>query len=882
MANFTDDEIQRALQSLGGANSPTPTNPNATANHPQPNGQITDQDISQALERFRAMEQDPALQEYTMDRLRQLDFQKWRDNPTLADDYLTGVAGTLGKPGLNDAAVRSAMSFVDPNSQSELKAMFQKFYPKGDLAFVAIPVDHKSHEAGSTVMIYRTGPREKWARFDQPGLEGYDIADLAGAAPQILGETAGSLLAGPEAGMGVRTVLGAVGAAGGEALNSEALQALGVRENEPLSVLAARGADAALMSLIAGATGYGIGQVGRLGTGAVGLTPGVVTVSKAGQGALEAEAGLQAEAKSIGSPRVKELTVGQLAESPVLQQVYGIAETVSKRVSKMVEQQLSRVNTLIAARNKTPAMQAELNGIEQNVMTAVQQWRRRAIDAIKSRAVLPRTGGISAQDAIEAWRLNTQAMVSTLYKEADAISPVIFDIKPLLAWRQSFEQRLRAGAIQDVSPEIRQTITQIDAILANSAKQGRGTLLTTTTLPDGTQLFPWDLLESARGNAFRGTLTPPGKLRVDQDVAESKGLMKVISDVIENPVASNVSDRAKWNFALNDARRTAAKRFDDIKTFEGLASARAFEFDPSGFARSLMDPTKDELPLQVHKMLTEMGMNPRWDAIVDGVHGELVHRMGTNPSSVVAWLDQWRDPATRRLFVSSAEEASLRKSAANMQELDKMGWENVVKNDTSHAQVVMDMVDRGDKAGLHRLIGLPPSDPLRKSVRAGMLDYLANMTTVMKGRGATKGAEMPDIIRIRQTLDRWKETGADKLLTADDKTFMENVWKYVSFSVAGSGNTGTRIAGASKAEALFGGGSGNYMMTLMDWARHLGYGWALTSPAFRRILIGARPGSGQGIANATVLLGQVTEDLLEQARNQPAGSRAEAPRPVTP
>lgn len=890
MAEWTDQEIDAATREYEDLQRrQQQAAPGGSPGSVPPGSAMSDADVDAAISRYAKMKQDPVLQQWVTQRLDLLNFEKFRDRPQLADDYLSSVVGQLGAPGFHDALARADISTVDPNSMDEMSKMFQLHYPDGKLRFETIPQEHSSAEAGKTVLLYQTGPKEKWSRFDEPDLSFYDIADMAGALPQIVGEIAGFKGAGVVArGIGrvapgaLTTITGgAVGAGAGEAANSLLLEGRGVR-TEPSGVTLRRATDAALLSFIAGSATAGAFQIGRLMTGGAGLMPGPVTISPQAQAALAAEKELSRSAKAIGQEPLIPLTAAQLTESPVLQRIAGITETLAKRVSQVTQQQLSRVNELLAARNRGPGETAELNQLMSRLGSSASTWRQRAMGAVSGRVQLnPRVAGLSTQDAINAWRETTQARVSALYDRADAISPLMFDLRGLASWRENLAFMQQQGGVPaQLTAQLGRAIQQVDTVLGAY----RGGQLINTASPTGEQLRAWRVIDGLRSEAFQATLPNPAEpLRGAVDQRISGSLMETLNGIMDNPVIPSITGArgAEFTAALTTARNAARARFDDLDTFHALASAKAYEFNPSSFARGLMKDTSDELPIQVHRMLDEAGLGARWAAVQAGVRGELMHRLRPsgadgigNPQGVIAWLDQWRDPQTKRLFMSEVEENSWRLAATDMGELNRLGWERIVASDAPATQAALEIVTRGDREGLKRLLQLPVNDPLRQSIRAGLLDHLANMTTTMKGRGATFQAEMPDAKLIKQTIDDWRKSDVARLLAPQDLDFMENVWRYVTFAT-GRSDVGTSIAGAELAAALIPGRG--FMNATIEWAKHLAIGRALTSPAFRRLLIGFRPGASQETGQYAALLGQIGDDLLQQAVQQPAGSQGRQP-----
>lgn len=705
------------------------------------------------------------------------------------------VPGTvLSTPGLDDFGLRFDLGFSD--TFEEKKAKFMDSYPEGDFIEVPEPPTVPGRETSGTggrTILFRKSPTEPYAELDARAVDQFeligDFADLSGDIPAVVVQaivTRGSTIA-------QQALQLAYGQVGGD-VAKESLEALRGYQKETFGELSVRLPARAAVAAVGGAATTAI-------TGPLNWARGG-GIFKSVEGSYQA----QKAAKELGIPK---LIANQIAASPIVRRLAGQSAAVVRTVGEYLRnQQKAAVNALGRLRDED-ALKVVIGDVEKIHDDATKQ----ILDVVTSKPAYQMRsfseGGEQIQAGLVEYEDLSALLVNRLYEDARAIETPQFDLNPVLAVARTVEAGVLAkgqgrkveSSILDASGNPIAT-TQDDfvqlkpvnpQILAEIEKlRSVDPSLPTVKLPDGRDVTATDQLLAIRSNLWElkqvspiGASTPEQR----QAAAQAEKLYSAITHVLKNP------KNADGNFvqAWSKAQAEAAKRFETLEKIMIIQASKSEA--PAQLAARLARPYQvDHL-----KLLKDTMPADRYRAFQDSVKSDFL----SDPERITARIDKF-DKETLNALFTPVDISDLRFVGNKIDELNRIGIKDVVRDQVSVVRAISDLTIRNDKAGLNSFIrrveNLPPNDKTRRMVRSAIIQDVYDKVVVPSPQGASvNGAKLVDEIR------RLREDGLfDRVLSSKDRHALANFEKLGDFLkvVEDSGTSLQAAAAASNIRQL--------------------------------------------------------------------------------
>jgi hypothetical protein len=737
------------------------------------------------------------------------------------------VPGTiLAEPGMRDFGLRFDLGWSD--TFEEKRAKFMDSYPDGDFVQVkeppTVPGRETSGTGGSTI-LFRKHPTEPYAELDARAVDDFelvgDFADIAGDLPAMVVQAI--ITRGASIGRQIMQLMG--GQIGGDVVK-EVVEDLRGYQKENFGELTSRIGGRAATAAVGGAATLPI-------TGPLNFLRGG-GLFKTVEGTFEA----QKAAKELGIPK---LIANQIAASPLIKRMAGQSAAVVRTVGEYLKnQQKAAVNAFSKLTDEDALRVAAMDDVEKIHDGAVKQ----ILGIVTNKSVYQhRTlteGGEAIQAGLVEYEDLSATIVNRMYEDARRIDTPQFDINPVLAVARNVEAGVLAKGkgkpvqssildangnpitqmqeefvqLKPIEPQILEEISKLKAIDPS---------LPPVKMPDGREITATDQLLAIRSNLWElkqispiGTSTPEQR----QAAAQAEKLYSAITHVLKNPKNADPNFVKAWSAAQAEA----AKRFD---TLEKIMIVQASKSEaPAQLAARLAKPYQvDNL-----KLLSKTMPADKWRAFQDSAKAEFL----SNPEKLTSRLDKFDKETLESLF-TPVDIIDLRFVGSKIDDLNRIGIKDVVRDQVSVVQAISDLTIRKDKAGLdafvRRVENLPPNDKTRRMVRSAIIQDVYNKVVELSPQGAEiNGAKLlTEVKRLKE------DKILDRVLTSKDRHALLNFEKLSDFlkTTEDSGTSLQAAAAASNIRQL------NFE-GFRVLAETLSTGRLITSDFGHRILFGTR------------------------------------------
>ena len=739
------------------------------------------------------------------------------------EQFLAGQVGQLrlGEPGLDDFKIRADISLSD--SIEEKAAKFKANFPDGDFVEVRQPTDpNKVFPLGGTTYLFRRNQSEPFAKFDADAFEKFelwmDIADFTGDVPSIVMETmitrGGTLI----------QTLGRLflGGATGEVVK-EAVEDWRGFSSETAGQVTSRALTTGAASAVGGAATVAVsGPINILrGRANIGIVPGAPSAVAA--------------ARRLG---VKGLLPGQISTSPILRKLQGQSGATGSTVGNyMREQNEGAIRALLRLDDQyLPDLLAD------NLEKLSKEAKRQIVDTIKKRPMDLSETGSAIQHGISEYDDLTTALINRAYANARALETPEFDISPAVEVANKIQVGVRgvvAGEETRLNPLDRQLADVVGIIKELDP-----------SLPDVGAGSATDQLRALRSTLYDLKTPDPGTI-ARQPQKDAARLYAAITKVLKDPRNTSPEFRAAWD----RANSMASDRFD---TFDKLIIVKAVQNEtPAMMANRLAQP----LQVDNLKVLRETIPAPRWNEFREGVKADFLSVR--NVDELTSRLQNFDQPTLNELF-SAQDQVILKGIGKSIDRFNRLNIGKILEQQRSRANVVRTLMDKGDAGTLDAFMKSIPADPnapVRRQLRAGLIeDAIQSVTTVAGNRLVINPKALASYI------DKLKKTGAERLLTTEDKRVLIDLDQVMQFIPDVSDSGTSLIAGQVVSEVKK--GKLDAILTLVHYA---GIGRILTSKTAQRVLIGAGRSQPMDFTNLRIfggVLGTVASDFEQES--QPA------------
>jgi hypothetical protein len=760
----TPEEIRRLRQQQGGAGTVVTEE------------QVTPEDVRRMREAFASSLPGAAEHERTVATGR-----------SSRESYLGAAVGQEQlAPGGADLSTRADIALSDTFEEKRKK--FQAKYPQGDFRLIEVPSEVPG--GGNYELVYRRSPTEPYGKFDPANPELGDIADMAGAIPEIVGET---IAAYRSRGLTLPQQLRRLffGAGIGELSQQATEEARGYQLEDPGQAYLSRPAQEGVTSMAGGLASTALtGPVNvARGAGSFRHLPGAQEAVRAG--------------RQLGLP---ELLPTQTVDNPVLRLMGRQSQATAPNIGRVIrEQHMASERVASGLFDKASLGQAGVNleALEKNA-------RQQVLNAARLVPTHTSVGGLAIQQGLGEWDKLAKAEVDGLYAQARAIQQPAFDIteaqKTAAKIKAGTQAELAQGGTTNVSgdltPELAALADQIQALKPDA--QGVEQLI--------------ELERRARDMA-----QPPMGQPMRKEHALAQELAGSIRTILDNPANPDPNFVAAWK----KARSAAHQRFQTWDQIKATVSAVNREFQPAALAESLFQPGNYDTIRFVKNTLESRGLGSRWETLQDAYKTKLLH----DPETALETVNRL-DPETRKLLVSDVDLKDLQMMDEGLRAIRSTGVKAAMERQSQNALLVQDLVAREDSRGVANLLRMTggANTPAGRSMRAGIIDML-----VSKARKPMEGGGwMIDQQLLMSEMAKLDRVGAGKFLQANDRLALDNLVRYLRM-VPSKADPGTSIQAAETVAGM----RGLQIRAFHNLMEMSGVGRFVTSPTGRLLLSGA-------------------------------------------
>lgn len=692
------------------------------------------------------------------------------------------------------------------DTPEEQDAAFVSLHPEGEIV----------RPPATDIVLFRKNKDEKFRKldpgfFEAMGLDlkgfvketGADIADIAGAAPEMAGEAlsmfasrgrakGGGKLVGDLARLATGGMLGETG--------QQALQNLQETQRQSLEDQARLVGGAGVESVVGGTLGAGFGSILNLSRGR--------SIASAQPEALE----VVDAAKRLGT---KPPLPSQVSDIPFLQLLGRQSQAVVPRIKRYLVEQERRtadaVKALLRPKDQASFIQKTATAFDDATNSIVN-----GLTTVAGKGRSLRKGGRAIQQGIREWWDVSGKDVDNLYSVARSIEEPRFSLDNLLETAQSIKEGtpavFQAGKVRNVSetsPELIKVIDDLQSLDPN---------LPPVTRSDGTVVSAVDTLRELRKRVDDLTLAGPEGPRQAQ--ANAKKLKAAIVDTLKNPTNGNVDFVNAWKVADQVANKRFAAR-------ERIAVVEAANTEtPSRLASSLASPGQLDNLVVLRKIMPPK----RFGQLQESFKGQLLR----DPMKMKARLDEF-DAETLNVLMSKSEQGIFKQAATRLDKLNSAGVQEALAKQTEvsaffdktflepgqtvRATVLKDFVQEAGGA----------DSPMGKSVRAALVDSIWRRSKIVE-----RGVEKVDFNRLQGVMKEAEDAGLLGFLTKKDISTLNDAKIVQDFSRFGS-DAGTSLQAASAVATMRGGGLEGFT-TLVE---NMTVGRLIVSPLVVRALTGA-------------------------------------------
>lgn len=712
----------------------------------------------------------------------------------------------VGSPGLTDLGLRADLGFSD--TFAEKRAKFMDSFPGGD--FIEVPEPQAESQRtplgrGGSTILFRKNQDEPFAELDAGVLDKFellgDLADLSGELPAAIVEAivtrGGSLVA---------TALQLfVGTITGDAIK-EVVQSLRGYQKETFTEQVERiGARGAISAGVGGplTSMTMAGPINSLrGAASIRLLPNATAAQRAAQ-----------------ELHIPALLPNQIASSPIIQRIGRQSRATVDTINRYIRRQAESAVRALSRLRDVDALKFAIgapDGISRLHDEAVAQITLAAKSSKRSLT----EGGEALQAGLVEYEDLSGAIVDRAYAVARQKGTPEFDIRPALAVARDIKAGVLGKAkdgsevqLQEVAPAVKAEIAKLEALDPS---------LPTMTMPDGTLATATDQLRAIRSNLWSLKQTGPTGLTTPEErrtAAQASKLYAAINRVLKTPKNADPAFAKAWAVANAEAK----KRFD---TLEKIIVVQASKSEtPAQLANRLVKPYQiDNL-----RVLKDTVPADKFEIFRQAALADLI--ASNNINSLSRRLQSF-DQETLDILFPRGTQRTLKQIGKRVDRLNQAGIQEAVARQGKLAEIVRDLTNRKDQAGIDefvkRVSTLPPNDPRRKTVRAGVVEDVWNNSV----RRTDEGFEV-DGQALATEVKRLRDTGVAKLLTANDLRIL-GLFDDLAGFLKTSEDAGTSLAAASTAAGLrsF---SAAALHTLLEVR---GTGWLFTSELGQRLLLG--------------------------------------------
>lgn len=706
------------------------------------------------------------------------------------------------QPGLNPLT-RAKMSMLADNVD-EARGIFKKRWPQGELT--TLP-------GYGEQMFFRLKPDEQLRPVDPAGTPDVwelfgDIADVAGAVPQLAGETA-AMVGTRGAGRMIRMLAPAGGGAAGEAARQ---------------VMKPEGAVNVRSILGAGAEGLAGGVVGE-GAVAMANTVRGAGLTRVPAGSIEA---MQA-GERLGAPP---LMPHQLSDNPIIRLIGRQSRATVPTVARSEMEQTGFISDLMRGMSGPERRQ-----IIREAANAMNQADREIRRRITKPPVSLQEGGQALQEGVEQWWQNSKTVVDGLYSAARAVEVPRLDITPA----QDVARQIRAG-VRGARPTITERVVDPRTGVPRNIEVPQGTMrLGENPSPELDKILDKIIALDPNLPKVGGTdsvgqlnalmaelfqLSQPGRGGERAPDLLARRMRGELSRTMDNVRNTNPEFVGAWR----EARAAAKQRFDTREL--NIVTNAARTETPEQLASQLVQPLNATNLQNLRRAMP----GQRWGRFQEAARTEIL-RKGTQ-RGLGEYLDTF-DKQTLNLLISPFDQMQLRNAGRQFERLERSGVRRAMEQQSRDAAFARQLVDRQDTRGLQDLRLLMrtqgANSAFSKSVRAGLIDNIVDdvmkvLPAAERGRTGLRVVEATDLTRV---LDKYRSSGALQLLTKEDRRILEDVRLYEMFRM-GAADAGTSLEAAQTISAI-----GELRPTaIRGLLRHMTIGRLFTSDWGRRLLTG--------------------------------------------
>jgi hypothetical protein len=709
------------------------------------------------------------------------------------------------------------------------RAKFHSYYPDGDFILVDEPptvvVSPSGREIetapsrGSTV-LFRKNQNEPFLEFDTVGwttnelwMDAIDI--VVGAGPSIAGEVA--LTKGFGA-IGSVILRGAAGTLVGE-ISNEAIERVRGFARETWDNAAQR---IGFESLVAGLGGKVADTTIR---GPLNLFRGRPLV-EAAPGAEPAIAAVRE--LNLAGANIPGLMPNQVSNNVIIQRLGNLSSALTPAMGRYVQQQdKALVQVLGTLRDKNLAQ------FSKGEFTTLH---REASDQIVAAMKLPDAnltdvGNAIARGLAEYENLS-RATVDQLYLNARTKGAPVFDVSGLKTVARSIEAGIpvaqEGGAAVQAMPlpsSLRETVEMI--------KNLDPAMPSTTTISPTGQVVEVPAMEQLRSIqqslfdiAYVGnyvTATPPDR----QAARAAKKVLDSINHTIESATHTDPAFLAAWR----EANEAAALRFSTLEKAFVVNAKNIAEGGNLQTLASMAENLAQPLQRENIQLLKEIMPPARFEEMRQGMMADFISPR--NRSTISAKLNNF-DKETLDLIMTPLEQQGMRQVGENITRLDNVGIRRVLERQDTRRAAMSDLVNREDTAGINELVRLmpkDPQDPVRRQMRAGLVDDI-----ILR---STRTNDSFDVINIdsnalTQTLQQYERMGVLRILTNEDVAVLNNAARVAQRIKSSTADAGTSIQAAQAVSGMRSFKESAFFTALEAF----GTGRIYTNPTMQRILLG--------------------------------------------
>lgn len=741
--------------------------------------------------------------------------------------YLSGVVGqeSLAEPGMQDFLLRADLALSDTFEEQHLK--FMDKFPEGDFVFVPrVPETVTGVGRGPTILFRRTAS-EEYAELDAMAMHGIelygDIADVAGEAPGIALETVAAIVT---RGSGTFVQLAAMfgGNVAGELLK-EGVEELRDYQLESATTIGMRAVTEAGWA-VASAGITDLAMRGPLnyarGAAVIRLRPGATAA--------------QVSAARLG---IDPLLPTQVANSPIIRkignQVAGTTQSVNDYV---VRQNNQAVSALVRLRREDLARVFAED--PQNLIDLHETAIDQIVPVVQRGTPSLSLGGTAIGQGIVEYDELASTLVNKAYSDARRVATPEFDIHPT----QAVADEVLAGTrVASPGADITQAdqlmrADPIDPKVRSIAEQIRDADPTLPTTMAGT---PAEADSVMQLRAWRSQLwdlkTPnPGEI-FRQTHRAAQRLFSAVDRALKTPANADPRFLTAWTRA-NDI---AHARFDTLERIIIVQAAKSEA--PEQLARKVIQPN-NATNLRMLEETIQQGPEGavRWETFRASARGYFiddsrVHNLNNTLNTY--------DSDTLGVLFNQAEIRDLRRIADRVEIIDAINMPAIAKRQSDATAMFQELVRSGKTRQIREftdLVGsLDPGDAQRMDIRAGLIENIYNDVVTV----GDAGVNIVDAAKLQNSLNDLRQTGAIKLLTADDIKILEDLETVVPWlprpADLGASLEAASVAAAGRGvpRAIVTGDLGVVWQFTGEMMELFGLGRMFTSPTIQRLVLGA-------------------------------------------